>query len=109
MAFWNWFKPKNKTNVVLPTEDNTKLLHGLDLVKAFTTDTEPKVADYHKSQYAAYWETVLETIDGGYRATVRFYSTNGLAKEVEFKAANVPELKDAVNSEIRKTMLQYKR
>ena len=109
MSFWDWFKPKNKSTVVLPTADNSKLLHGLELLKAFTTETEPKVADYPLSKYTAHWEILLNTIDGGYQALVRFYTKTGIAKEIEFKALTVTELKDAVNSEIRKTMLQYKR
>lgn len=111
MSFWNWFKPKNKTNVVLPTSDNTRLLHGHELLKAFTTDTEPKVADYPKGKYTAHWETVIGTVDGGYSAIVRFYGNqgSGLLKEVVVLQPTVDALKAEVDTLIRRTMEQYKR
>jgi hypothetical protein len=110
MSFLNWFRPKNKHNVVLPTTDSSKLIHGLELVKQFTTETEPKVADYPKTQYKVYWETLLDTVPGGYTALVRFYPFDGgTVKEVRVTEKDVAALKDAVNAVIRTTMNQNKR
>lgn len=110
MGFFTWFKPKNKSNVVLPTSNSKELLHGLELVKAFTTVNEPKVADYPKTKYKVYWETVLDTVPGGYSAIVRFYSFDGGApKEVKFTEKEVTSLKDNVNKVIHTVMNQNKR
>ena len=64
MSIFSWFKPKNKHNVVLPTTNKNELLHGLELIKAFTTDTEPKCADFPRGKYHVYWETFLNTVPG---------------------------------------------
>lgn len=110
MGFFDWFKPKNKSNVVLPTRNSTELLHGLELIKAFTTETEPKVADYPKTKYKVYWETVLDTISGGYSATIRFYPFDGGApKEIKLMEKDINGLKVEVNKLIHSTMLQNKR
>ena len=111
MKLFNWFKPKNKHNVVLPEFDNTKLLHGLELVKAFTTATEPKVKDFPRTEYKVYWETLLDTIDGGYQAVVRFYPFDNTAKfeEQHFTNANLQALKDDVNRAIHMTMAKNAR
>ena len=111
MSFWDWFKPKSKNTVVLPVEDNSKLLHGLEYVKAFTTQTEPKIADFPKTKYSVHWETLLGHVDGGYHAIVRFYFNEGMGvlKEVNVFKASIDALKDEVNSIILSTMTQYKR
>lgn len=111
MSFLDWFKPKNKHNVVLPTSNPKDLLHGLELVKAFTTKTEPLCADFPKGQYKVYWETLLDTVSGGYTALVRFYTfdDNKVVKEERITKPNIESLKDAVNTLILFTMSQNKR
>ena len=110
MSLFDWFKPKNKHNVVLPTSNSKELLHGLDLVKAFTTTTEPKVSDYPKSKYTVYWETLLDTVPGGYSAVVRFYPFDGgSVKEYKIVEKDVNTLKEEVNNKIYTIMNQNKR
>lgn len=111
MSFFEWFNPKNKRNVVLPTSDRKDLLHGLELVKAFTTTTEPQCADYPNGQYKVYWETVLNTVNGGYSALVRFYNfdDNAIVKEERVIKPDIVSLKDEVNKLIITTMSQNKR
>lgn len=109
--FLSWFKPKNKRNVVLPIVDSKKQLHGMDLIKAFTTEDEPKVVEYPKKFYKLYWETFVEPIPGGYGALVRFYSVDEakVVKAMTFTQPSVTELKEEVNREVRAMMAANKR
>ena len=111
MGFWDWFKPSNKHNVVLPSEDSSKLLHGFDLIKAFTTVDEPKVVDYPYTKYKVHWEIFIECKNGGYEAIVRFYDneTNTIRDETLVIKPTVEALKNEVNQIILDTMKQYKR
>jgi len=110
MGMFSWFKSKNKSNVVIPTSNSSELLHGLELVKAFTTATEPKVSDFPKTLYSVYWEIVVETIGGGYSAVVRFYPySGGTVQEMRHSAKTVDELKIDVNKTILSVMSQYRK
>jgi hypothetical protein len=111
MKFFTWFTPKNKKNVVVPVNNFTEQLHGIDLIKAFSTHDEPKVADFPRNKYKLYWETCIETLHGGYSAVVRFYTfdSNKLYSETTIAKITVEELKAAVNSLIFDTMNQNKR
>ena len=111
MNILDWFKPKNKRNVVIPTLDKGQL-QGVELIKAFSTEDEPKVVDYPKSQYKLYWETFIDAIPGGYGALLRFYVFGGsgaVYKEHKFQAPTVAELRKLVSQMILDTMEQNKR
>lgn len=85
-------------------------LTGLELVKKFTTASEPKLADYPKGKYTATWEILVQDIPGGYSAMVRFYKYDtGLDAEFQFIKPNVAALKLEVNQCILKTMPLYER
>lgn len=111
MKILDWFKPQNKKNVVLPSIEPGKQLEGVELILAFTTEDEPKCAEYPKKYYKVYWETFVEAIPNGYGALVRIYSFDGgsLVMEKRFVFPSVLELKNAVNSFIRTTLEQNKR
>lgn len=107
---FEWFKPKNRRNVVVPTEIKDQL-YGLELIKKFTTPEEPKVKDYPRTEYSVYWEIVLESIPGGYSATLSFYSyeTSKLMYQKTFNDISVESLKDQVNKTILSVMKENKR
>jgi hypothetical protein len=106
---FDWFKPKNKKNVVVPMK-GTALLSGMELIKSFTTESEPKVVDFPKEKYSVFWEIILETTEAGYIAVVRFYDYFGkVIKETKYGAITVEELKESVNKDILATMAQNKR
>lgn len=106
---FDWFKPKNKKNIVLPSE-KVGPMQGVELVQAFSTSDEPKLAEYPREQYSVYWETLLDAVPGGYAAKIRFYSyTSGLLNEAIIGKQSVLELREAVSQVIRETMSQYKR
>lgn len=112
MNVLSWFKPKNKHNIVIPAVYDGKQLHGFELVKAFTTEVEPKIKDYPKSQYKVYWETQIESVPGGgYCALVRFYSFDSgkVVKEQTFVFPDIPQLKEVVDNFIRSTLADNKR
>lgn len=110
MKLFDWFKPKDKHNVVVPSE-NVGPLQGVELIVAFSNDSEPKVVDFPKDKYKAYWETYIDAIPGGYAALVRFYSfsTGQIIKEFKVAKQSVTELKMAVNNAILSTMEENKR
>lgn len=90
--------------------EEEKPLAGLELIKKFTTATEPKVMDYPKGKYTGFWEIFLQDIPGGYSAMVRFYKYDtGLDQEFQFIKPNVAQLKLEVNQCILQTMPKYER
>jgi hypothetical protein len=108
MNIMSWFKPKNKHNVVIPSTA-VGPLRGVELIRAFSTEDEPKAADFPKMKYSAYWETFIDAIPGGYAAVVRFYSyKTGPLFEQTFNCQSVSELRQEVTKLILKTMEEKK-
>lgn len=101
---FDWFKPKNKRNIVLPPE-SVGPIQGVELIRAFSTPDEPQVKDFPKERYSVYWETLLDAVPGGYQALVKFYPFAG-GKPVEHRLTHtsVPELRKAVTAVILSTM-----
>jgi hypothetical protein len=109
MSLFDWFKPKNKRNVVVPTPAMGQL-QGVELIQKFSTEDEPKLKDFPKEKYKVYWETFLNPIPGGYSALVRFYSFDGgFLLEKTLSAINVDELRFDVSAFILDTMSKNKR
>ena len=106
---FDWFKPKNKKNVVLPNKELGQL-QGVELIQAFSTDDEPKLCNFPKTKYNAYWEILLAPVPGGYQSVVRFYKYNtGLAKELTFTNESLNGLRKEVSDAIQQHMDIYKR
>jgi hypothetical protein len=106
---FEWFKPKNKKNVVIPSPA-VGPLRGQKLLDAFTTEDEPKVRDFPKEKYDVYWETFIDAVPGGYEALVRFYSFKaGVLFEKTITTMTVGELKKEVNQLILATMAENKK
>ena len=104
MKFFDWFKPKNKKNIVLPSEALGPL-QGAELIKAFSTEDEPKCKDFPKEKYSVYWEMFVEAVPGGYGCLLRFYKyKGGLLKEHQLFNQNINELRQEVSKLIRSTM-----
>lgn len=104
MKILDWFRPKNPKNVVLPS-GNVGPIQGLDLIRAFSTEDEPKCKDFPKEKYSVYWEIFVDAIPGGYSALVRFYKfSGGLHSEHQVAAQTVPELRNEVTALILSTM-----
>lgn len=104
MNILDWLKPKNKKNVVLPSGE-VGPLRGLDLIRAFSTEDEPKCKDFPKEKYTVYWEIFVDAVPGGYSALVRFYKySGGLLSEHNFATQSVPELRKEVTKLILDTM-----
>ncbi len=109
MSIFEWFKPKNKRNVVVPTPAMGQF-QGIELIQKFSTEDEPKLKDFPKEKYKVYWETFLSPIPGGYNAVVRFYSFDGgFLKETSLSATSVEELRFDVSALILDTMSKNKR
>lgn len=104
MKFLDFFKPKDKRNVVVPSS-NVGPLRGVELIRAFSTEDEPKVKDFPKEKYKVYWEIDVNAIPGGYGAVVKFYSfKDGFLAEHQIAKQNVQELRQAVTKLILSTM-----
>lgn len=100
----DWFKPKDKRNVVIPATE-TGPLRGVELICAFTTEDEPKVKDFPKEKYKVYWEIYVDAIPGGYGALVRFYSfKDGFVQEHQIARQGVSELREEVSKLILRVM-----
>lgn len=85
---------------------------GLEAIVAFTTPDEPKLVDYPRGAYKAFWEILLNEIPGGWQAIVRFYgyaNTDVENKEHSIVAPSLGKLKPQVNKLILDTMATYKR
>jgi hypothetical protein len=84
---------------------------GIEAVKAFTTDDEPKLVDYPKGKYFAYWEIVMGEVPGGYTAVIRFYGYNNHAvfEEHIFTEPTIRALKPKCNNLIRTRMHAFER
>lgn len=110
MNIKDWFKPSNKKNIVVPSE-NVGPLQGVALIQAFSTEDEPKLADFPKEKYKIYWETYIDAIPGGYAALVRFYErgTGKIVSEYTFSKQSVRELREAVTNVILHIMGDNKR
>ena len=101
---FDWFKPKNKKNVVIPSE-NVGPLRGAELIRAFSTEDEPKVKDFPKEQYKCYWEIFIDAIPGGYGAIVKFNAfDNSFRKEHQISTQGLQELRQEVTKLILQTM-----
>ena len=110
MALFDWFTFKNKKNNVIPLV--TGPVTGVALILAFTTKTEPKLIDFPKEKYKCYWETLIDTVSGGYGAIVRFYEFGGtgvMVSEHRIARQSVQELKKEVDLLILDTMAKNKR
>lgn len=104
MKILDWFKPQNKKNVVLPSE-NVGPLQGAELIRAFSTDDEPKCKDFPKEKFRVYWEIFVDAIPGGYGALVKFYKfEGGFLSEHRISKKTVPELRKEVTAVILRTM-----
>ena len=98
--------PKLDTNLPEPP------LQGLQVIRVFSTDDEPKVVDYPKGKYQAYWETVVGEVPGGYTAVVRFYGYRGsehIGEEHIFTEPEVRRLRPKVHELIRTKMETFRR
>jgi hypothetical protein len=105
-----WTTLKNYLHrITAPVEPEN--LTGLALVQHFTTDDEPKVADYPKGKYKVYWEIFVNDVPGGYSAVVRFYEIGSgvMVEQNQFIEPSVYKLKPFVNEYIRTTMAKYAR
>lgn len=94
------------------TEEPEERLHGLEVIKAFSTGDEPKLVDYPRGKYCGQWETVLGEVPGGYTAVVRFYGYAGYEdrnKEFILTSPTIRALRPAVHTLIRDTMQTFKR
>ena len=101
---FDWFKPKNKRNIVLPTE-SLGPVQGVELIRTFSTDDEPKVKDFPKEKYKVYWEIFLDAVPGGYEAIVKFYPfAGGAPTEHRLVMQSILELRQATTSLILSTM-----
>jgi len=108
MKILDWFKPKDKRNVVLPSARGA--LSGVELIRAFSVGDEPKVKNFPKDQYKVFWEIVVKSIPGGYSAAVRFYPfEKGVLSEHQLNDSSLENLRRDVSALIRKTMDQNKR
>lgn len=99
------------TNLINPG-DRKEEVDGMTAVKIFSTDTEPKLADYPRGQYQATWETVLVEVPGGWGAIVRFFGYAGsehINEEHQILAPSLKKLKPQVDDLIRSKMATYKR
>lgn len=87
------------------------VMKQLTLVQDFTTVDEPKVTDYPRALYGAYWEIFIGQIQEGYVAEVRFYGYNGVGIifAQHFIGPTLAALKQPVNELIRQRMAIYKR
>lgn len=109
MKLFDWFKPENKKNVVLPT-DVPGALRGAELIKAFTTDDEPKCRDFPKEKFTVYWEIFVDAIPGGYGAIVNFNSfDNTFRKTHQIQKKTIADLRQEVSKLILQTMASHKR
>lgn len=106
----------------IPSDLTAGLVHGLELVKQFTTVDEPKLKDFPSDKYKLYWEILLNTVIDGYTAMVRFYSytygagpggpeevPGGKTHDVLLAATDIPSLKEQVNKVILATMAANKK
>lgn len=100
----NWFFWKKKKP--------EPILENWSLVEKFTTNDEPKLVDFPKGAYKAFWEILLDAYKpGGYIARIRFYGYEGaglITEEVLIKPT-VKELKVVVNDLILTKMETFKR
>ena len=104
MKIFDWFKPKDKRNVVVPSHEMGPL-RGAELIRAFSTEDEPKVREFPKEAYKVYWEIFIDAIPGGYGALVRFYSFNsGIVSEHVVKDNNLMGVRKEVTALILETM-----
>lgn len=104
MKILDWFKPKDKRNVVIPSSE-VGPLRGAALIRTFSTEDEPKVRDFPKEKYNVYWEIFIDAVPGGYGALVRFYSyQNGILSEHRFIEADLMDLRKNVSNTILTTM-----
>lgn len=105
-ALGNWILPQGaqiQKSYVPPS--------GLRVIKEFSTPDEPKLADYPRGKYTAYWEIFLDEIPGGFSADVRFYGYGGqgLLETEQFINPNLSVLRAAVTKRILQTMPKYER
>ena len=106
---FDWFKPKKKKTVVIPTTDIGPL-RGAELIRAFSTDDEPKVKDFPKEKYKCYWEIHVDAIQGGYKAIVKFRAfDNSFHKEFIFTAMDVPSLRKEVTKKVLQVMAENRK
>jgi hypothetical protein len=86
-------------------------LRGIEVIKHFTTDDEPKVVDYPRGKYKVYWEIVVGEVPGGYVAQIRFYTydTGAVLEQMQYVEPKVHLLKPKVNKHIINTMAKYRR
>lgn len=94
--------------VLRPTDP---VMAQLDLVQQFTRLDEPKLVDYPKGQYSAYWEIVLGEVDGGVVAAIRIYGYDGVGfiREHRITGPSCEVIKPHVNAWIIDQMNQAKR
>lgn len=109
MKIFDWFKPSNKKNVVIPSE-NVGPLRGAELIRAFSTEDEPKCKDFPKEKFKVYWEIFVDAIPGGYGAVVRFNAfDNSFQKEHQLTSQDLMSLRKNVSMLILETMDNNKR
>lgn len=100
------------TDLISKFKAEEKDPRGLEAIVAFTTPDEPKLVDYPRGAYKAFWEILLQEIPGGWQAIVRFYgyaNTDVENSEHSIVAPSIGKLKPQVNELIRSTMAKYKR
>lgn len=109
MNVLDWFKPKNKKSYAIPSADVAPL-RGVDLVRAFSTEDEPKCKDFPREKYSVYWEIFVEAVPGGYAALLRFYSYDkGIKQEHTFTKQSLSDLRQEVTNKILEVMDKNKR
>jgi len=101
------FGKKKESVFELPPE----IVAKLTMVQNFTSADEPKLVDFPRGEYSAYWEIFIGEVPGGYVAEVRFYGYGGVGIifAQHFIGPTLAALKQPVNELIRQRMAMYKR
>lgn len=100
------------TRLINAFKNEGKDVAGLEAIVQFTTPDEPKLSEYPKGAYKAFWEIILQQLPGGWQAIVRFHgyaNTDVQDSEHFLVASSLGKLKPQVNALIRSTMANYKR
>jgi hypothetical protein len=101
----------SRKSIPPPIPETEPQYKGIEAIKAFSTDDEPKLVDYPKGKYFAYWEILMGDVPGGYTAVVRFYgyANHQVSEEAVFTEPTIRALKPKVNQFIRTKMESFKR
>lgn len=109
LIMFDWFKRKEKKTIVIPSKEHGPL-RGAELIRAFSTEDEPKVKDFPKEKYKCYWEIQVDSAPGGYKAVVKFCAfDNSFKKEFAYTTEDVPSLRKQVTKKILEVMSENRK